>query len=166
MKPSFFLDRDGVINLDKGYVYKIEDFEWVEDADKAIKLMNDLGYYVFVVTNQSGISRGFYDEEDVENLHSYINDELMKTNAKINDFFISPYHPESSTQKYDNLKHLRKPETGMLSQACEKWSVDIKNSFLIGDKKTDILCGKNYGVNSFLFKGGNLYEFVRQILKK
>ena len=85
MKPAVFLDRDGVINNDKGYVYKIDDFEWIQDAIEAIKFLKDSGYYVFVVTNQSGIARGYYSEEDVEKLHIYINSELKKKETSIVD---------------------------------------------------------------------------------
>ena len=87
-KPAVFLDRDGVLNKDKKYVHKISDFEWIEGAKQSIKLLNKKGYFIFVVTNQSGIARGFYSEEDVWHLHKYINIELSKIHAKIDDFFL------------------------------------------------------------------------------
>ena len=87
MKPAVFLDRDGVLNIDKGYVYKIEDFEWTLGAKQAIKFFNNLDFYVFVITNQSGISRGYYTEKDVEKLHDYLKRQLERESIIIHDFF-------------------------------------------------------------------------------
>lgn len=164
MKPAFFLDRDGVLNVDRGYIYKIDDFEWILDAEKAVKYIKKNGYYIFIITNQSGIARGYYTENDVKTLHSFIQKKLNLTDSKIDDFFYSPYHPSGKTDEYDHLKNLRKPETGMLELAFKKWPIDKENSHLIGDKKTDILCGKNFGIKSHLFKGGSLLKFVMEIL--
>ena len=158
-KPAVFLDRDGVINKDKGYVYKISDFEWILDSREAIKYLNDKGYYVFVATNQSGIARGYYTELDVTKLHNFINDELKIINAHIDDFFISPYHPNNTTD-YNNLSHFRKPDTGMLELAKNRWSFNKSNSFLIGDKDTDIECAIKFGISGYLFKGGSLLQFI------
>lgn len=162
LKPAAFLDRDGVINKDNGYVYKISDFQWIEGSKETIKLLNEKGYYVFVVTNQSGIARGFFKESDVINLHNYISNELKTINAHIDEFFISPYHPENN-KKYNNLSYLRKPDIGMLQLAEKKWPIDKPNSFLIGDKNTDIECAKRYGIKGHLFKGGSLLEFLKKI---
>ena len=98
LKPAAFLDRDGVINKDKEYIHKIDDFEWVEGAKESIKYLNNIGYYVFVATNQSGIARGYYSERDVILLHEYINNELKKINAFIDEFFFSPYHPNNTKE--------------------------------------------------------------------
>ena len=160
LKPAAFLDRDGVINKEKGYLYKIDDFEWIEGAKESIKYLNDHGYYVFVVTNQSGIAKGFYNEKDVICLHSYINKELKSINAHIDEFFFSPYHPDN-TKDYLNLSHLRKPNTGMLDLAATKWSIDKSKSFLIGDKDTDIECAENFLIRGHLFENGNLLNFIK-----
>ena len=133
MKPAVFLDRDGVINKNKGYTYQIKDFEWISGAKKAIKYFNKKNFYVFVVTNQSGISRGFFNENDLERLHSFICKDLKKEEALIDEFFYSPYHPDGISDKYDHLKSLRKPNTGMLELACAKWEIDIGKSIMIGD---------------------------------
>jgi D-glycero-D-manno-heptose 1,7-bisphosphate phosphatase len=162
MYPAAFLDRDGVINKDKGYIYKIDDFEWIQDSKKAIKYLNDKAYYVFVVTNQSGITRGFYSEEDVVKLHNYINSELIKENAHIDEFFFSPFHPEINNEKYKHLSHLRKPSTGMLELAVNKWDIDLNQSFLIGDNATDMQCARNFGIDGYLFKNGSLLNFLKQ----
>ncbi len=163
-RPAVFLDRDGVINIDKGYVYKIEDFEWISGAKEAIKLLNSLNYYIFVVTNQSGISRGYFKEHDVKQLHLFINNELKKINANIDDFFYSPYHPDGIIKEYENLKNLRKPETGMLKLAQNKWGIIKEESFMIGDMPHDMECAEKFGINGYIFKGGNLLKFVKHIL--
>lgn len=163
IKPAIFLDRDGTINVDKGYVYKKKDFEWIEGAKDSIKLFNDKGYYVFVVTNQSGIGRGFYNREDVEYLHSYINEDLSKINAKIDEFFYSPYHHSNNSNKFNSFKNLRKPNTGMLELACSKWPVNKEMSLLIGDSESDMECARNFGIKGFLFKEKNILNFVKKI---
>ena len=160
LRPAAFLDRDGVINKDKGYLYKIDDFEWIEGARESIKYLNDHGYYVFVITNQSGIAKGHYSEKDVTFLHDYINNELKSINAHIDEFFLSPYHPEN-TEDYLHLSHLRKPDTGMLDLAATKWPIDKSKSFLIGDKDTDIKCAENFLIRGHLFKNGNLLSFIK-----
>ena len=161
-KPAVFLDRDGVLNKDKKYVHKISDFEWIDGAQESIKLLNKKGYFVFVVTNQSGIGRGFYSDEDVLHLHKHINIELSKINAKIDDFFYSPYHHSDSSGKFEHLKHLRKPNIGMLEAACKKWPVIKEMSLIIGDKEVDMLCAKNFGIKGFLFKESNLLKFIEK----
>tara|TARA_Y200000002_G_C22544065_1_gene605310 strand:- start:254 stop:754 length:501 start_codon:yes stop_codon:yes gene_type:complete len=163
-RPAVFLDRDGVINLDKGYVYKINDFEWIDGSKEAIKYIKNMGFFVFVVTNQSGISRGYYDEKDVEKLHKYINSELLKIDTSIDEFFYSPFHPDIKNDKYKKFKNLRKPNIGMLENAVKKWPVNIKDSLLIGDKASDIECANNFGIKGFLYKEGNLLNFVKEVI--
>ncbi len=162
MSPAAFLDRDGVINKEKGHFHKIDDFEWINGSIEAIKYLNNKNYYVFVVTNQSGIARGYFDEKDVELLHSQINLGLNKHHANIDEFFYSPYHPDFNN-KYQNLSNLRKPNTGMLDKAYEKYKFDKSKSFMIGDQKSDMLCAKNFGIQGFLFNSGNLFDFIKSI---
>jgi len=160
LKPAAFLDRDGVVNKEKGYVHKINEFEWIDGAKDSIKYLNDNNFYVFVVTNQSGIARGYYNERDVSFLHEYISKELKSINAHVDEFFYSPYHP-CNTNQYLHLAHLRKPETGMLDLAASKWPIDRSKSFLIGDKLTDIECAEKFSIRGHLFKNGNLLDFIR-----
>ena len=160
LRPAVFLDRDGVINKEKEYVHKIDDFEWVEGAKESIHYLNNKGYYVFVATNQSGIARGYYSERDVILLHEYINNELKKINAFIDEFFFSPYHPDN-TKEFLQLSHLRKPNTGMLDLAASKWPIDKSRSFLVGDKDTDIECAEKFSIRGHLFKDGNLLDFIK-----
>lgn len=162
MKPAVFLDRDGVINIDKGYVNKISDFEWIKGSKDAIKYIKERGYYIFVVTNQSGIARGYYSFQDVITLHKYINVELSKTNTMIDEFFYSPYHPD--IKRFTHLSNLRKPDIGMLKMAEHKWHFDKSRSFLIGDKETDIICAINYGIKGYRFTGDNLLDFIKEVI--
>ena len=159
--PACFLDRDGVINIEKDYLYKIEDFEWIEGAIDAIQYLENRGFYVFVVTNQSGIARGFYTEEDVIELHNFINLELNQHNTKIDEFFYSPYHPKFN--KYLHLSDLRKPNTGMLDAAYTKWQFNKAESFMIGNKDTDVMCAHRFGIRGHLYESGNLLEFIKKV---
>ena len=164
-KPIAFFDRDGVLNTDKGYVYKPKDFEWINGSIKTIKYLNDKDYLVIVVTNQAGIGRGYYEESDVNKLHKFMNLELLKHNALINYFFYSPYHPDGINQNYKSLAYLRKPETGMLELASKKWGIDKSKSFMVGDMPHDIKCARKFGIESFLFNEKNLFDFLIPKLK-
>lgn len=166
IKPAAFLDRDGTINIDKGYVFKSEDFEWIFEAPEAIKFLNENGYHVFIVTNQSGISRGFYSEKDVESLHDFINRELNKKSAHIDDFFYSPFHPDFSIKKYENYSHFRKPNTGMIEYAFNNWPIERGRSFLVGDKHIDVKCAENFGIKGYLYESGSLMNFIKEIVNK
>jgi D-glycero-D-manno-heptose 1,7-bisphosphate phosphatase len=164
-RPAVFLDRDGVLNVDRGYLYKREEFEWMPGAIEAIKMLNDQGYFVFVVTNQSGIARGFFEEDDVYELHSYMAEEVEKRNAVIHSFYFCPHHPEGMVEKYSKVCHCRKPLPGLIEQACKEWPVDLKSSFLIGDMQRDLDAANDAGIPRYLFAEGNLYDFVQDILK-
>ncbi|WP_017726151.1 D-glycero-alpha-D-manno-heptose-1,7-bisphosphate 7-phosphatase [Halalkalibacterium ligniniphilum] len=165
MRPAVFLDRDGVLNIDYGYVYKTKDFKWVKGAKTAIKQLKKLGYYIFVVTNQSGVARGYYKEKEVIALHKYINNQLLQNNAWIDKFYYCPHHPNATIEKYRVTCKCRKPESGMIEKAIFEWEIDIKNSFLIGDNRSDSVAAENLGINGYLFTQGNLLEFVNSVLK-
>ncbi len=159
-----FLDRDGVINSDKlnnGYVGSLKHFKWVPGAIKAIKLLNDKNYKVVVVTNQSGVARGFFTIKDVYKIHSYIQKKLKENNAKIDAFYFCPFHKDGIIKRYKKNSSLRKPNIGMFRLAQKRWDVDKKNSFMIGDQKTDIEFAKRINVKGFLFDQKNLYKFIK-----
>ena len=141
-KSAVFLDRDGVLNYDYKYVYKIKDFVWKKNVIQAIKFLNDNNYLVFVISNQSGIGRGYYHYKDVEKLHEWINSELKKHGAKIDDFFYAPYHKDSNIKFSAKDKFLRKPNPGMVYLAKKKWKIDLNNSLIIGDANTDYKLAK------------------------
>jgi D-glycero-D-manno-heptose 1,7-bisphosphate phosphatase len=152
LKKAVFFDRDGVLNKDFGYVHKINNFVWKKDVIKAIKFLNDNNFYVFVVTNQSGVGRGYYSEKDVIKLHNWINFKLNLQGAHIDDFFYSIYYFKSKNKYILNQKELRKPNIGMIKLANLKWNISSKNSIVIGDQFTDIMMAKKANLKSYLLK--------------
>lgn len=152
LRKAVFLDRDGVINVDKGYVYKIEDFEFIDGSVEAMKKLKRSGYSLIVVTNQSGIGRGYYTEDDVQNLHSFINRELSKEGFQIDDFFYCPHHPYEALNDYKKKCECRKPGTLMLEKAIKKYNIDVNKSYMIGDRISDIKCGLKLGLASYLIR--------------
>ncbi len=165
-KPAVFFDRDGVLNVDKGYVHKPEDVIWIDGAKEAIKFCNEIGLYVFIVTNQAGIARGYYTEEQFLEFSKWMQDELSKIGAHIDAIYYCPHHPKIGKGLYKQKCECRKPGTGMIRQALREWSIDIKSSFLVGDKKTDIQAGLKMNINCYLFKGGSLEKFIKEKVYK
>ncbi len=161
-RPAVFLDRDGVLNEDLGYVHRVDQFHWVEGAREAVRWLNDSGYFVFVVTNQAGVARGYYDEEAVQSLHRWMNAELQKSGAHVDGFEYSPHHPEGTIERYRQISDLRKPAPGMLKKLMAEWPTDPAGSLLIGDRETDIQAAAAAGIRGHLFSGGDLLAFVRK----
>lgn len=164
MRPALFLDRDGVLNVDRGYVSRVEDFEWIDGAIDCVRAFNARNWWVFVVTNQSGIARGYYTEADMQTLHTWMAGELSEHGAHIDRFYYSPYHEEGEITQYRKASLDRKPGPGMLLSAMGDFPVKREASFLIGDKTTDIEAAHAAGVGGFLFKGGNLADFAEWAL--
>ena len=164
-QPAVFFDRDGVLNVDKGPISKRAEFIWMPGAIEAIKLLNDKGYFVFVVTNQSGIARGYFTEEDVYELHSLMEEDVENQDAVIHSFYFCPHHPDGIVEEFATVCNCRKPLPGLIGQACQEWPVDLSASFLIGDMQRDLDAAKGAGIPGYLFSGGNLYDFVQDILK-
>jgi D-glycero-D-manno-heptose 1,7-bisphosphate phosphatase len=165
-RPAAFLDRDGVINLDPGYVFRCGDLTWVEGAVDAIKLLNDKGFYVFVITNQSGVARGYYTEEDVRAFHRHMLGALRRSGAAIDDFRYCPDHPDGTIETYRRVSNWRKPEPGMILDLLEHWPIDFARSFLIGDKSSDIAAAAAAGLPGYVFNGDNLFQTVMTIIAK
>lgn len=164
-RPAAFFDRDGVLNRDTGYVHRAADFLWIEGAQQAIKRLNDRGYFVFVITNQAGIARGFYKPEDVETLHRWVNSELGPRGAHVDGFYYCPHHPEGTAEGYRMVCDCRKPAPGLLLQAMRDWPVRREGSFMIGDKDIDVAAAEAAGIEGLLFDGRkNLDDIVRDLL--
>lgn len=165
-KPAIFLDRDGVINYDYGYVYKKSNFVLKKKVVEAIKYLNNKNYFVFIVSNQSGVGRGYYSVRDVENLHNWFRNQLRNRGAYVDDVFFAPYYNKSKIKFTKKDKMLRKPNIGMITNASKKWNIDIKNSYVIGDTDND----KNLAINAKLNyvnvnDNSNLLNIVKKICK-
>ncbi|MBD3797351.1 MAG: HAD family hydrolase [Campylobacterales bacterium] len=151
MHRALFLDRDGVINVEKDYLYKIEDFEFIEGIFELSLYYQALGYKIFVVTNQSGISRNYYTEEDFSKLSLWMLGEFRNKGIEITQIYHCPHH-----EKYFGECECRKPKPGMLFQAAKDYNIDLKNSVLVGDKERDIEAALNAGiVETYLFDESN-----------
>lgn len=162
-RPAAFLDRDGVLNEDTGYVHRADQVRWVEDAQAAVRWLNDAGYFVFIVTNQAGVARGYYSEDHVNDLHAWMNLELRKAGAHIDGAEYCPYHPEGQVERYRRVSDLRKPGPGMLKKLMSEWPVDPAGSFMIGDRPTDLEAAAAAGIPGHLFQGGSLLDLVRRL---
>lgn len=150
---ALFLDRDGTINVDKAYVYKIEDFEFINGIFELCLAAQQKGYLIIIITNQSGIARGYYNETDYQVLTSYMLDKFKKQGIKITDVFYCP----------DLVSTNRKPNPGMFLQAQKKYNIDMLNSISLGDKERDVAAGQNAGVGkNFLFDGN--YNKIKEAL--
>lgn len=164
-RPVAFLDRDGVLNIDHGYVHTPETFDWTSGAREAVKILNDSGYLVVLVTNQSGIGRGYYDEATFALLVDWMQAQLAEVGAHMDDVYFCPHHPKSAKGDYLKACRCRKPNPGMVEQACEAWDVDMGRSFVIGDSQKDMELAENVGIPGYRYTEGNLLEFVRAILE-
>lgn len=161
LRPALFLDRDGVLNEDRGYVHRWEDFCWIPGAREAVAAFNARDWWVFVVTNQSGVGRGYYPEADVHALHARMIEELAAAGARIDAFYHCPFHPEALEERYRHPDPPdRKPNPGMLLRAMADWPVDAARSVMVGDKDIDLEAGRRAGVRSLRFPGGDLAAFL------
>jgi D-glycero-D-manno-heptose 1,7-bisphosphate phosphatase len=158
-----FFDRDNTLIYDKGYTYKINDLKWKNGAIKAIKYLNSKGYKVIIITNQSGIGRGYFKESDLNKFHNEMNRRLNKEKANIDEFFYCPYSIHGKG-KYKKISVDRKPNNGMLIKAINKWNIDIKKSIMIGNSHTDYLSAKKTKLKYFYVQN-NLYSQIKKIIK-
>jgi len=165
-RPAAFLDRDGVLNHDRGYVWNSKSFEWIDGAVETVRLLNERGFLVLVVTNQAGVARGLYTERDVERLHRWMDRELGRWRARVDAYYFCPHHPTAGGGPYTRPCDCRKPAPGLLLRAMSEWPVDAALSFLVGDHERDLAAAAAAGVPGHLFAGGDLLRFVVGILER
>lgn len=165
-RPAAFLDRDGVINVDRGYTFRPEDLIFTPSAVAAIRLLNAADYLVLVVTNQSGVARGLYGTADVEAFHQHMRETLADLGARIDGFYYCPYHPDGTVAPFAIEHDDRKPGAGMILRAIREWNVRREGSFLIGDKSSDAESAAEAGIRSVLIEAnvGDLAAAVRGFL--
>lgn len=178
-KKAVFLDRDGVINREKGYITTWEDFELLPHVADAIRQIHENDFLVIVITNQSGIAKGLYTEKNVQMIHQQLDHLLQKSGAKIDAYYYCPHHPEGIVPEYTKVCNCRKPDNGMILQAAKDYNIALENSFLIGDSERDILAGRKSGCITYGVRSGhgfpdpdiqpddiadNLFEAVKAIL--
>jgi D,D-heptose 1,7-bisphosphate phosphatase len=164
-RRALFLDRDGVVNVDHGWVGTRERFEWGPGAREAIRAATEAGWHVFVVTNQSGVARGHYDEAAVVALHAWMTDEVRRAGGTIDDIRYCPFHEDAVVPAYRRASDWRKPAPGMLLDLMRAWELDPARCVLIGDQPSDMAAAEAAGIAAQRYEGGNLEELVRPILR-
>ena len=149
---AIFLDRDGVINIEKNYLYKIEDFEFIDGVFESLNYLESLGFKLFIITNQSGIGRGYYTLADFNKLTSWMIEEFKKNDIKISQVEFCPHTPDENCT-------CRKPKTQMIDNILANYDIDLESSWLIGDKSSDISCAKNAKIkNTIQVKSGHKFD--------
>jgi len=146
-RPAAFLDRDGVLNVDRGFTHRPDDLEFTPTAIEAVRMLNRAGYLVFVVSNQSGVARGYFGTEDVEAFHRTMAARLAEQGARIDAFFYCPYHPDGTVARFATEHEDRKPSPGMILQAMRDWPVLPARSVMIGDKASDVEAADRAGIH-------------------
>jgi D,D-heptose 1,7-bisphosphate phosphatase len=159
-RGAVFFDRDGTLNHDPGHTHRIETFRWIEGAVEAIRAVNDAGLFAFVITNQSGVARGLYAEDDVLSLHSWMAERMRDSGAHVDAFSFCPHHLEGAVPRYRRPCRCRKPAPGMIEDLLEAWPVDPARSLVVGDSPTDMAAAAAAGLRGALFCGGRLDAFL------
>ena len=146
LRPAAFIDRDGVLNVDHGYVFRVQDFQWLPGAIDALGQLQRAGHALVVITNQSGVARGLYTLDDVERLHVHLRAELQAHGVQLTGIYACPHHPDGVVPEYSLNCACRKPMPGMIEQAAREHGLDLAASWLFGDKASDIEAGRRAGV--------------------
>ncbi len=163
-RRALFLDRDGVINVDHGYVGTRDRFEWMPGALDAIHHATEAGWHVFIVTNQSGVARGRYTEADVVDLLAWMGDEARRHGGTIDGTRYCPFHPDATQPAYRAVSSWRKPGPGMILDLIRTWELDPARCVMIGDQDIDLQAAAAAGIAGYRFEGGNLLSFLTPIL--
>jgi D-glycero-D-manno-heptose 1,7-bisphosphate phosphatase len=154
--PTVFLDRDGTVNIDRGYVYRPEDFEFIPGAEKAIARLNRRGFLVIVVSNQSGVARGYYTEENINDLQRYIDERLIEVGAHIDAYYYCPHYVQKNGLRSRFACDCRKPQIGLYHRAIKEWSVDKSRSWMVGDKLDDMQFARSANLRGILVGTGQI----------
>jgi len=165
-RPALFLDRDGTINVNHGWVGTRERFEWMPGAVAAIRAATEAGWHVFVVTNQSGVARGLYDEAALRDLHDWMTDAIRCAGGTIDDIRYCPFHEDADLPAYRRASDWRKPGPGMILDLIRVWELDPARCVLVGDQPSDLAAAAAAGIAGQLFTGGNLADGVLPILRR
>jgi len=163
-RPAAFLDRDGVLNVDDGYVFRPEAMRFVAGAPAAVRRLNESGRLVVVVTNQSGVARGYFSEAQMDAFHDHLRAELAAHGAHLDAIYACPFHPDAVVPQYRADHPDRKPKPGMILRAIADLDIDPAGSFLIGDKDSDIEAATRAGIRGHKFAGPDLAIFVDRLL--
>ena len=162
---AVFLDRDGVLNVDHGYVHDPARLDWIEGAREAVAAMTRAGLTVLVVTNQSGIGRGYFDEAALARFHAAMQSGLAEAGGRIDAFYHCPFHETAVVEAYRVADHPdRKPNPGMILRGLADWGLSPEEAVIIGDRDIDVEAGRRAGVPGYLFEGGSLRDFVAAAL--
>lgn len=165
MNKAFFLDRDGTINVDYNFVHRPEEWTWCDGAIKALRWIQDRNFKIIVVTNQSGIARGRYTEEQVQELHHWVDKQLQKQAVTIDDWHYAPHHPEHDPDQLYTPED-RKPGTGMFRKAARKHNIDFKQSYMAGDKVSDLKPAIALGMTPFFIRSRHESDQNKEWLNK
>lgn len=163
MRKAVFLDRDGTINIEKNYLYKIEDFEFLPGVFEALKLIQKKGYLLIIISNQSGIGRGFYTEKDFEVLTDWMLKKLKLEGIIINGIYYCPHHPNASKQKYKINCRCRKPGIAMFEKAIEDFNIELEKSYVVGDKFRDCKICMQSKCKGFLIGENEKIDLIDQV---
>ena len=160
---AIFLDRDGTINVDKGFVYRVKDFEFLPGVIEGLQLLQEIGFLLIIITNQSGIARGYYTEDDFYNLNNWMLKFLRQHGVKITQVYFCPHHPESLIKKYRITCKCRKPALGLFEDAIKKYNIDISRSFALGDRLRDLKICMNTKCSGFLLYKNESDEIIEAV---
>lgn len=159
---AVFFDRDGVLNVDHGYVHDPATMEWTPGAREAVAALTKAGVRTIVVTNQAGVARGYYEEEAVARLHEAMQVQLAALGGRLDALYYCPYHKDAVVDAYRHDDHPdRKPNPGMILRGLSDWSLDPADCVLIGDNDTDVEAARRAGMEGLLFREGDLLTFIR-----
>lgn len=163
MKKAIFLDRDGTINVEKNYLYRIEEFEFLPSVIEALKILQEAGFFLIIITNQSGIARGFYNEEDLKRLNQWLIESLHNQGIVISNIYYCPHHPKAAVEKYRMDCECRKPKIGMYINAAKDFDIDLDESYVIGDKIRDCAVCEITKCKGFLIENNENKEIIEGV---